>query len=277
MKISFLFSLFICLQFMSFSQEKLSVYYDFNSSVLNADEEIKLQNITNKSIQISRIVAYTDTFGTKKYNLDLAEKRMNAVENYLLSKNIKVYEKKVLGENYDNNEFAIKNYKSWRRVDIYYFSGPINVPQEHFAEPIVVEKKQIIEQIIEEPEKKSSEEKYNDLLASETPKIVALDVKFYGGVDEMIPSSLPDLQSFYKFLNDNPSVNILIRGHVCCMDDYNLSVKRAKAVYNYLINKGIDKSRLSYKGFSNSVPVASPELSEEDMSKNRRVDIEIVK
>lgn len=276
MKISILFCLFICLQLTCFTQEKLSVYFDFNSSILNADEEIKLQNITqNGSIQISRIVAYTDTFGTKKYNQSLATKRLNTVENYLMNKSVLVQNKNILGENYDNFEYLVKNYKSWRRVDIFYFPGPINIPREHLVEPVIVEKKQIEEpKIIEEV---SSEEKFNDLLAADSPKIVALDVKFYGGVDEMIPSSLPDLQSFYKFLKENPSVNILIRGHVCCMDDYNLSVKRAKAVYNYLIDKGIDKSRLSFKGFSNSVPVVYPEYSEADMSKNRRVDVEIVK
>jgi outer membrane protein OmpA-like peptidoglycan-associated protein len=62
-----------------------------------------------------------------------------------------------------------------------------------------------------------------------------------------------------------------------CFDDHNLSVSRALAVYTYLAQKGIDRSRLTFKGFSNTLPVVFPEITDEDRTKNRRVDVEIVK
>jgi len=52
-------------------------------------------------------------------------------------------------------------------------------------------------------------------------------------------------------------------------------MKRAQAVYDYLISSGIDKKRMKYRGFGTKVPVASNE-TEEGRSLNRRVEIMIV-
>ena len=54
-----------------------------------------------------------------------------------------------------------------------------------------------------------------------------------------------------------------------------LSVKRAAAVYEYLIEKGVDKSRMKYRGFGNKVPIADNETDEGRLL-NRRVEIIIV-
>lgn len=55
-------------------------------------------------------------------------------------------------------------------------------------------------------------------------------------------------------------------------NDVELSTKRAMAVYNDLLLEGIDKSRISFQGFGNSLPI-SPELDEETRQLNRRVDV----
>jgi flagellar motor protein MotB len=52
-----------------------------------------------------------------------------------------------------------------------------------------------------------------------------------------------------------------------------LSVQRASAVYDILIKDGIEPSRLDFKGFSNSLPIVSPEYTEEERQQNRRVDV----
>jgi flagellar motor protein MotB len=52
-----------------------------------------------------------------------------------------------------------------------------------------------------------------------------------------------------------------------------VSEKRAKAVYDYLTKNEIDSSRLNFKGFSNTIPLIYPEITDEDSQRNRRVDI----
>jgi len=58
--------------------------------------------------------------------------------------------------------------------------------------------------------------------------------------------------------------------------DYKLSEKRALSVYNYLVKSGIDKKRLSTKGFGPDKPVASNE-TDEGRQQNRRIEFRIVK
>ena len=56
-----------------------------------------------------------------------------------------------------------------------------------------------------------------------------------------------------------------------------LSLNRAKAVYNYLTEKeGLDPKRLKYKGFGNTKMVYPDPKSERESSMNRRVEIKIL-
>jgi outer membrane protein OmpA-like peptidoglycan-associated protein len=54
-----------------------------------------------------------------------------------------------------------------------------------------------------------------------------------------------------------------------------LSEKRALSVVNYLINKGIEKERLKYKGYGNSIPVGDNN-TEEGRQLNRRTEAKIL-
>jgi outer membrane protein OmpA-like peptidoglycan-associated protein len=56
-----------------------------------------------------------------------------------------------------------------------------------------------------------------------------------------------------------------------------LSLNRAKAVYQYLADNGIDAARLSYKGFGHKHPLVYPEDTEEKRTTNRRVELKITK
>ncbi len=89
-----------------------------------------------------------------------------------------------------------------------------------------------------------------------------------------------ELDRLVKLMNEYPNMIIEIGGHTDNVGSksYNktLSTKRAKAVYQYLINKGIDKSRLSYKGYGETKPLESND-TEEGRKVNRRVEFKIIK
>ncbi len=96
---------------------------------------------------------------------------------------------------------------------------------------------------------------------------------------ELLTVSYIQLDSLYNILEQKPSVRIEIRGHTDNIgsESYNkkLSVDRAASVYNYLIEKGIPKTRMKYRGFGPNVPVADNN-TEEGRELNRRVEIFIV-
>lgn len=87
------------------------------------------------------------------------------------------------------------------------------------------------------------------------------------------------LNSFANILNDKQTLKIEINGYTDSTGtkEYNqdLSEKRAKAVFDYLLNNGIIKSRMSYQGHGENNPI---ELNTtlEGRQKNRRVEILII-
>jgi len=85
-----------------------------------------------------------------------------------------------------------------------------------------------------------------------------------------------NLSNIVEILQKNPNMNIQIEGHTDNIGsmEYNidLSQKRAKAVKNYLVGKGIDESRISTAGFGFKKPIA-PNDTEEGRSLNRRAEI----
>lgn len=92
------------------------------------------------------------------------------------------------------------------------------------------------------------------------------------------PESKTELFKLQLFLEANPTVNIEIGGHTDNKGskEYNqdLSENRAKTVADYLINEGINKSRITYKGYNFSVPIADNN-TEEGRALNRRTEFKI--
>ncbi len=93
------------------------------------------------------------------------------------------------------------------------------------------------------------------------------------------PESYPELNRLVNFLKQHPDIKIEISGHTDTLGtlEYNmkLSEQRAKAVYNYLINKGISPERLTTKGYGPLKPIASNKTAQ-GRARNRRVEIKIL-
>jgi OOP family OmpA-OmpF porin len=96
----------------------------------------------------------------------------------------------------------------------------------------------------------------------------------------LLTSSEETLNSFLQYLVDNPELRFSIGGHTDNIgtDEYNLdlSVKRAKSVYNWLVNKGIKPSRLEYTGSGKREPLIDL-TDDKSRAINRRVEVRVIK
>ena len=99
------------------------------------------------------------------------------------------------------------------------------------------------------------------------------DIYFEFNSFDLTPESKPVLDQLIVFLAENQQISIQIQGHTDNIgndaSNLKLSENRAESVYNYLVEQGITKDRLTYKGFGKSLPVAGND-TEEGRAKNRR-------
>lgn len=104
------------------------------------------------------------------------------------------------------------------------------------------------------------------------------NIQFALNSAQLEPVSMIELDKLLQLMNDNPTIKVQINGHTdnTGTDTHNnqLSLDRAKAVANYLVSKGIAASRLSWKGFGSSKPVADNN-TEEGRAINRRTEFVI--
>ena len=97
---------------------------------------------------------------------------------------------------------------------------------------------------------------------------------------ELLPESKVELQKLIDFLNLNPTLVIEIAGHTDNIgsQEYNqkLSEARAREVFKYLVNHGINSSRLTYTGYGFSEPMSTNETPD-GRALNRRTEFRVVK
>lgn len=110
-------------------------------------------------------------------------------------------------------------------------------------------------------------------------QIVLKNVFYEYGKHELSQSSAVELDKIYSTLKENPNIVVEISGHTdnASSASFNqiLSEKRAKAVVNFLIENGIKKEQLTFKGYGETVPIASNDM-EEGRAKNRRTEFKII-
>lgn len=244
--------LFLVLFFVPCSaQEKLDIFFDFNKSNPNSNS-IQVLNEwikQNPLVEVYKIEGYCDTVDSKIYNLKLADRRIHSVENILKLNKIKVIDKLEripFGEDFD---FSIHQHEN-RKVSLCY------------QKPIPIN---------------SFSEKVKNAKVGELLKLKGLN--FYNMSDVVLPDSRPVLDELLQIMKDNPMLVIEIQGHICCnpSEIEDISLKRAKTVYNFLLSGGIIENRISYKGFASSRPIYPlPEKNEEERVANRRVEVLIL-
>lgn len=104
------------------------------------------------------------------------------------------------------------------------------------------------------------------------------EIQFVPGSSEILKSSEPKLRRLKDFLALNSALEVEIQGHVFAIGDNSfagqrISEARAKRVLRYLVDNGIDKKRLSSKGYGNTRPVYEDPIRTYQEQANRRVEI----
>jgi outer membrane protein OmpA-like peptidoglycan-associated protein len=131
--------------------------------------------------------------------------------------------------------------------------------------------------VIAEKEAMKQDIKANEMFdALNKEGFIALYINFETGKADIKPESQKIIDQIVQMLKDNPTLNISIEGHTdnvgTPQSNQTLSENRARAVMNAIIAKGIDKSRLSSRGWGQTKPIADNK-TEEGRAKNRRVEI----
>jgi outer membrane protein OmpA-like peptidoglycan-associated protein len=111
-------------------------------------------------------------------------------------------------------------------------------------------------------------------------QIIQIDKLFFKADSTAVDVGSYDvLDEIHDFLNNNPGVIIEVGGHTNNVpkDEYciQLSTQRAKAVVDYLVNKGINTKRLAYVGYGKKYPIGT-NATPEGRKRNQRVEIKII-
>jgi|GEM_PF-1893980 len=229
-----------------------SVGFDFNSAKLKDNEKKRLDKIAPVMASHTQyeIAGHTDSLGSDSYNQTLSEKRAETVRRYLSSKGIST--KKMICTGYSESCPVATNSTEAgraqnRRVEI------------RVLPPLFPE---------------LAESDISDLPSGTTIEIV----NFSFGSNRLLPVYKPLLNRVSTILSHNPKTRIEIAGFADNIGpariNLRISKKRAKVVYDYLVARGIEKSRLRVTGYGEKFPLVNNDTAK-NRSLNRRVEIRI--
>jgi outer membrane protein OmpA-like peptidoglycan-associated protein len=282
---------------------RLLIYFDSDKSLIRNDAKDPLQKLLQTvrsagSVTQIEIAAHCDGRGTEAYNQALSDRRASAIETYLRSNGL-VAEipviKQALGEStlLNTDQSPAEQAMNRRAEIILHIAPPPPAPAP--PAPAVEDTAKVKDTVrVEEMPAQVKDTVVGQLFdptAYENIKVgdqLILDnINFQPGRHVLLSWSMPNLEELLKVMKDHPALKIEIQGHICCINTgadgpdadlgtYNLSEERAKTVYRYLIDNGIKKSRLSYKGFGSTKKLYPYEMTEKERTLNRRVEVKIL-
>lgn len=246
--------------------------------------------IYTQNVQSIYLEGHCDSVGSKQYNYALSERRVAAVKSLLVDNGFaanKITGKVGFGKDRPLNDNKTDNDRQLnRRVLVKFITGD-NVPKKNIIEKENVTQQKInnqplLKKVVVENRKPFTAKNFTKNSLISIPNLL-----FPGGRHIFYPSSKPILDSLYNIMKNNPNLIVEIQGHVCCTtyhldgfdrDTYtdNLSENRARAVFSFLVSRGIDYKRMKVKGYGGSRKINEDESSEALRSVNRRVDVLIL-
>ena len=220
-----------------------------------------------KDIEIERIAIYgfCDDRGSDSYNLILSQDRANAIK--------KIFS----GFGVDDN--LISNVDGKGEVLLRVISSDnLNIIRGLNRKVEI----NVVYKITETKGVVKDEKEYrflNDKLKV-GDKITLDNILFETGYSYIVEESIPVLEMMADALRERNDIYFTIEGHVCCTKNArdavdrktgkrNLSLARAKYIYDYLVQKGVKRTRMRYVGLKNKYPLGKA------MKYDKRVEIKI--
>jgi len=267
---SIIYLFLLLFPFCVFSQEVLTheVYFETDDFHVLSTEENRLllfiSGLDGIDIEKISIYGFCDDRGSDHYNLTLSQNRADAIKTVFSNNEI---DESLISNVDGKGEVLLKIIKEDeidkirglnRKVEII-VTKKLPKPKE----AIVVEEKP--KEATKPKNQKTTEDIVNGNV-QEGDKIRLENIYFKTGYASLVKDSKPVLEEIAKILVEENNIYFSIEGHVCCTknsrdavnrktNQRNLSLARAKFIYDYLVKKGVSKRRMRYIGMRRKFPL----------------------
>ena len=253
------------------------VYFETDKYIVPETEKNRLllfiQNLEIEKVTKISIYGFCDDRGSDNYNLVLSQNRADAIKSVFSLGGIK----EELISNVDGKGEVLL--KIVAAEDLNIIRG-LNRKVEISVDYKNTKKEET--PIVKKEEQKDDRKKpitlESTLLVGD--KIVLDKILFRTGYSYVLKESIPVLEKISRILREKNNVYFTIQGHVCCTANgrdaidrgtgrRNLSLARARYIYEYLMKSGVARKRMKYVGLKHKYPLGG------DPKFDRRVEIEI--
>lgn len=253
------------------------VYFETDKYIVPETEKNRLllfiQNLEIEKVTKISIYGFCDDRGSDNYNLVLSQNRADAIKSVFSLGGIK----EELISNVDGKGEVLL--KIVAAEDLNIIRGlnrkvEINVDYKNTKK----EETPIVKKEEQKEDRKKPITLESTLLVGD--KIVLDKILFRTGYSYVLKESIPVLEKISRILREKNNVYFTIQGHVCCTANgrdaidrgtgrRNLSLARARYIYEYLMKSGVARKRMKYVGLKHKYPLGG------DPKFDRRVEIEI--
>jgi len=254
------------------------VYFETDKYIVPETEKNRLllftQNLDINKIKKLSIYGFCDDRGSNNYNLVLSQNRANAIKKLFSFGGIN---EKLISNVDGKGEVLLKIVTAEDLNIIRGLNRKVEINVEYNSP-----KKEVVK-VEEEKENIDNRKKpltlESNLLVGD--KIVLNKILFRTGYSYILEESIPVLEKIARILKEKNKVYFTIQGHVCCTANgrdaidrgtgrRNLSLARARYIYEYLMKNGVARKRMKYVGLKHKYPLGG------DPKFDRRVEIEII-
>lgn len=281
-KMKYFLIIFLLINTSIFSQSELKhdVYFNTDEYDVPLTEENRLllfiSSLDTITIDKISIYGFCDDRGTNDYNLELSQNRADAIKMMFADYGI---DQNLITNVNGKGEILLKVLKE---DEVNKVRG-LNRKVEIIVKPkkLATKEKNIEETVVDKTSNKDKKITPEDIANGniKTGDKIRLDkIYFKTNYSYVTSDSKKTLEKLAKILVAKKNVYFTIQGHVCCTQNSrdavdkstqkrNLSVARAKYIYDYLARKGVDKKRMKYVGLRRKFPLGG------DPKYDRRVEI----